>query len=332
MAVGADLNPLATFVSRAKTSLHTTYGLAEVDRWADRIYQSLNVHHSPQLEPRWERDGYLRHLGTRDAWRIRDLIAIALGDLDMIGDSSARRLARCAVLRSGQWALDMRAEIPSVEDFQLRLVSTTHQMTAVAREYTRAVRIADKRAHRIRRRRTTVLDQGLPGLSEHPAIRDRPPVRLLLTSPPYPGVYVNYHRWKVRGRKETPAPFWVVNSADGRGMAHYTMSATSADGNSPGGYFAKLAAAWSDLHELVGDTTRVVQVVGFKEPDAQLEQYLDVMTNAGFTEERFDDLATRSDGRLWRRVPGRRWWVTARQRQGVAPHTAMEVVLLHRPT
>ncbi len=47
--------------------------------------------------------------------------------------------------------------------------------------------------------------------------------KLILTSPPYPGVHVLYHRWQVDGRKETPAPFWIANKLDGAGLSHYTM-------------------------------------------------------------------------------------------------------------
>jgi hypothetical protein len=46
---------------------------------------------------------------------------------------------------------------------------------------------------------------------------------LVLTSPPYPGVHVLYHRWQVDGRKETPQPFMIANRPDGAGNSYYTM-------------------------------------------------------------------------------------------------------------
>ena len=52
--------------------------------------------------------------------------------------------------------------------------------------------------------------------------RCRPP-RLVVTSPPYPGVHVLYHRWQVDGRKEAPVPFAIVNKLDGAGSSYYTM-------------------------------------------------------------------------------------------------------------
>ena len=47
--------------------------------------------------------------------------------------------------------------------------------------------------------------------------------RLVLTSPPYPGVHVLYHRWQVDGRKEAPLPFMIANKLDGAGLSYYTM-------------------------------------------------------------------------------------------------------------
>ena len=51
-----------------------------------------------------------------------------------------------------------------------------------------------------------LLNEQLPGLAENPLATERWP-QLILTSPPYPGVYVLYHRWKIGGRRESPAPF-----------------------------------------------------------------------------------------------------------------------------
>ena len=47
--------------------------------------------------------------------------------------------------------------------------------------------------------------------------------RLIITSPPYPGVHVLYHRWQVNGRRETPAPYWIANKLDGDGGRYYSL-------------------------------------------------------------------------------------------------------------
>ena len=60
---------------------------------------------------------------------------------------------------------------------------------------------------------------GYRGLADKLREIDAPKPKLVLTSPPYPGVYVNYHRWKLRGRREIPAPYWIAGREDGNGMS-----------------------------------------------------------------------------------------------------------------
>lgn len=173
-----------------------------------------------------------------------------------------------------------------------------------------------------------MLHQGLPGVADHSSLRRHPAPKLVLTSPPYPGVYVNYHRWKVRGRLETPLPYFLAAQHDGNGLAYYTMSARS--DRSQRTYFARLETAFRDIARACDEETHVVQVVGFNDVGDHLGRYLLAMERAGFEELKLDELAVDSDGRLWRDVPGRRWWAHAGDRSEVAQHTAREVVLVHR--
>ncbi len=139
---------------------------------------------------------------------------------------------------------------------------------------------------------------------------------------------MNYHRWKVRGRKESPAPYLIANSLDGQGINHYTMSARNKD--SLRKYFEKLESAYRGIAAMMGSGTVLVQVVGFSDTSDQLPRYLASMESVGLKEVKFDQLATDDDGRLWRDVPSRRWWVAARENTATAPATGRETVLVHR--
>jgi hypothetical protein len=327
LAVGSDINELAVFVSQAKTQLHSHESLAVVRAWVKTIDSSLRLDRSAASHAEWDEAGYQRHIGGPDTWRLRHVLAQAIDSLPS-APASAHLLARCAVLRTGQWALDMRDDLPSVSDFRAKLKEAVEGMIRVAGDYTRGVRAADRHASASGLRRTRILKAAVPGLSDDERVRRYPTPRLILTSPPYPGVYVNYHRWKLRGRLETAAPYWVADRLDGHGIAHYTMGAKSDKRQDI--YFSRLQDAWKDLVQLGDDETWVVQMVGFNDADQQLPRYLDVMEAAGLREVLLPDLATDSDGRLWRDVPGRRWWVKAGDRQATAQHTSREVVLVHR--
>lgn len=323
-ALGSDLNPLAVFVSKTKTKAYTGKDLDAVRQWAERLPERTSSTEAPPDVRSWVTSGYHRNIDEPAIWGVRRLLALALKSLEGIDPPPAKNLARCAILRAGQWALDMRGEVPLDTDLRNTLVAVTRGMTDAAAAYASGIRSADSTYDAGGRRRTTVVEQALPGLAAR--IADRMPApRLILTSPPYPGVYVNYHRWKVRGRRETPAPFWIADRRDGHGMGYYTMGARS--DRTFNQYFTRLDAAMGDLRNLCGDETVVVQMVGFHDAVDHLERYLDVMARHGFVEERIGALATQPDGRLWRQVPNRRWWVQDGTR---GEHTAREVVLVHR--
>jgi hypothetical protein len=206
-------------------------------------------------------------------------------------------------------------------------MATAEAMVETASTYASAVELADATYPNPEHGRMTILEHGLPGLAER-IVGRFPAPRLVLTSPPYPGVYVNYHRWKVRGRRETPALFWIADRRDGNGLSHYTMSARAEPTLDV--YFSRLAGAFADLALLCDKGTMVVQIVGFHDPQRDLPRYLETLAAQGFSEVRLLALATREDGRLWRDVPNRRWWAQAPARAAIAPHTAQEIVLIHR--
>jgi len=76
-------------------------------------------------------------------------------------------------------------------------------------------------------REIVVINRSAAGLEDDDSLSGRPAPTLVLTSPPYPGIHVLYHRFQVDGRKEAPLPFLIANKLDGAGSSYYTMG----DGN-----------------------------------------------------------------------------------------------------
>ena len=151
-------------------------------------------------------------------------------------------------------------------------------------------------------------------------IRDAHP-KLILTSPPYPGVHVLYHRWQILGRRETPVPYWIAHLRDGHGEAYYTMGGRSAKGIS--NYFESISRVFTTIRQVVSRDTQVVQLVAFSDANSQLPLYLDAMAKAGF-EETYPDLLGGGQVRL---VPNRKWYNQQRQ----SSDASREHLLVHRP-
>lgn len=326
LAVGSDINSLSVFVSQVKTSLYRHQDLVEVLDWSRRADDWRARPSDLAIDS--EGVGVFRHVTGEALLAQRDLLLGGVAELLALESPKARALARCVLLRTAQWALDMRREVPTAEQLRNALIDNAQAMVDTARQATREYRVADAESAGAGLARCLVLHQGLPGVAAHPRLSKHPAPRLVLTSPPYPGVYVNYHRWKVRGRQETPFPYFLAGQSDGNGLAYYTMAARSDPSQRT--YFARLEEAFRDVARLCDGSTYLVQVVGFNDVEDQLDRYLETMRRAGFAEAKFDALATADDGRLWRDVPGRRWWARAGDRSSVVTHTALEVVLIHK--
>jgi hypothetical protein len=319
MSVGADINQLATFVSKVKTTILLDGDVSSLRRWTTRV-PDIKIQKARTPLDDWRSGGYLKDLESPSTWRLRVLIAEALASVEDLPSRSQQDFARCVVLRTGQWALDMRSELPTVAEFRSMLAANGNSMLEAAIEF------ADELSGNYEK--PLILDQRSPGLAARTELSSLP-ADLILTSPPYPGVYVIYHRWKLLGRREIAAPYWIANRNDGMGIANYTMGARSTP--SLDGYFERLKAAFTDVRQLCKPTALVVQIVGFNHIEEQLPRYLKTMVSCGFQEVQLPQIGTGEDDRLWRKVPGRRWWTTSTTLIDAAPSTAREVVLFHQP-
>ncbi len=123
VAIGSDLNALAAFVSRTKAAVQSDEGLQLLRQWAADLPKVMNVRKPVVVAPEWQENGYLRHLDTRDTWRLRKLVAQALTSLGPLGPGPHQDLGRVAVLRTAQWALDMRVCLPGAAEFRSRINS-----------------------------------------------------------------------------------------------------------------------------------------------------------------------------------------------------------------
>ena len=318
-SIGVDISTLATFISEVKTSLFTDAEFSFLERWATRVLSRINMRSHTVHFGEYAEAGYYRHLEGALTWRLRKAIEQALSSTLVLPRLNLEAFARCVVLRTAQWALDSRKKLPKIAEFRAMLAVNANDMLAGARALRTEVqrtKISPATVHLIR--------HATADLPELPKLQGCAAPRLVLTSPPYPGVHVLYHRWQVDGRKETPAPFWIANRLDGSGSSYYTMGDRKP--RALPGYFSRLQAALSRVAELCDERTTFVQVVAFSEPDWQLPRYLEANAAAGLREMRLPLLNGDRDGRLWRSVPNRKWHAD----QLGDTHGSQEVVLFHR--
>lgn len=318
-ALGIDISSLSAFICEAKTLLLSDQEVAAFERWMAKLPETINMHAPGCRFDGYADSGYYRNLEGREFWRFRKAIEQCLATVERLRLRGSQVLARCVVLRTAQWALDSRKSRPTIPKFKSEISKQAEAMLSAAlefRDHINGLGLAKPP-------RVVSLNRTTAGAETEDVLQEIAPPKLIVTSPPYPGIHVLYHRWQVDGRREAPAPFWIAGKLDGSGSSYYTMG----DRKNPGlqSYFDNLKATFNSVAAMSGRDTTIVQMVAFSQADWQLPRYLEVMEECGL-EEHMPWNIEDNDGRLWRDVPNRRWH--ARQKSG-SPG-AREVVLVHR--
>lgn len=314
-AVGCDINSLAVFVAKAKSTLLTRQEVVEIKHWAAAVVPRLSYHTDRSDVAHVICPTRTYNLNLPRARPAKKLIALALAAISSLSTVDAQDFARCALLNVSQWALNGRRRSPSLQEFRERLTATTLDMLNAMSLLDLAISSGEEM------HRPVLIHDSAENLQRHSPLSERGNLAdLVVTSPPYPGVHILYHRWQVDGRRETPAPYWIANQLDGQGAAHYNFGGrkqvTLDD------YFSMSLRTMKAVRAAMRGGATIVQMVAFSEPSSQVRRYLETMRAAGFSEAR--DLAGRL-ARTWRDVPGRAWHATLNGRSA----SSRELVLVH---
>ena len=309
--VGNDLNSLAVFIAEAKITALSDNEEAAVRDWADYAIPTFGYHRDRSEVEAFIDLSKTTNMNLPKARFIKKGVAAALASITELPGSAARRLAKCALLQTGQWALDGRIRHTSLSEFRSRLAHTAKEMLASLKLFVSAAHASGGSAK--------LLNMDAASLDKQPMFANtRKRAALVITSPPYPGVHVLYHRWQVDGRRETPAPYWIAGCNDGQGASFYNFGdrrQAAADN-----YFRTSLATLHAIRAVMRDGGHMVQMVAFNKADEQLPRYLENMKVAGFCE------VPGGDSRIWRQVPQRKWHATFIGKTDAAN----EVVLVHR--
>lgn len=317
-SIGSDISPLACFITEVKTTFLNDNDYLTIFAWLEETLPKINLRREGKRDSEWLEDGYQRHL----PWNIRKSIELIIIELENLPLLSQQKLARCALLSSAQKGLDCTRTFPSASEFRQVFSETITSLIQDLRDFCQAV--SEKNySEEIVRICLNVSATELYSELWTPAITKKP--KLIVTSPPYPAVHVLYHRWQIKGRKETPTPFWIVNERDGNGGSFYTMGSRTPTGIN--NYFKTIEDSYTSLHNIIDDDAIVVQLIAFSDIETQLPLYLAAMERAGYQEVESNwDLSGQSDGRLWRQVPSRKWYATAKG----ATASSRELLLIHQ--
>jgi hypothetical protein len=322
--IGTDVNSLAFFVSKVKTTLYTNTDITVAREWVERAQTELKLTKTPDRPKTWISQGYQRNISGRTTWPIRKTIEIALADLETNYNKRQQEFIRCLLLKTTQWAIDCRKHHPSAHEFRKQLIVHAEGMIKGALSLREELCKLKHQSCSEKQLSPDCLQMSVQEIVQpfNNLFPNAP--KLILTSPPYPGVHVLYHRWQVHGRKETPAPYWIANCLDGNGAAFYTFGNRQQKNLTD--YFENMKKCYKALSAVAQKGTWLVQLVAFSEPGWQLHLFLEILEECGFSEVLLEGHPSIIGGRCWRTVPNRKFYA---DHKGDTP-SSKEVLLVHR--
>ena len=323
-AIGIDISSLATFVSSTKTTLLSGNDRKSLDKWAESLPNQILINKRPKTTCSESDIAYQRNLDNPKAWRIRKGIKLGLETLQLLNNARQEQFARCVLLKTAQWALDGRKEIPSIVAFRDALTKHYQEMRKGELDLSQSAKLSSNHNVYTARHAIKCLHRSVIGIETESSINMAGAPRLILTSPPYPGIHVLYHRWQIGGGRESPTPFWIANKLDGSGESFYTLGHRKQKDLS--NYFSQISDAFQSLAEISSPATVVIQMVSFSQPEWQLPKYLEAMEDAGFCEIPAFLSNSYMPERIWRDVPHRKWHANIKGKT----EGSREVVLFHR--
>lgn len=312
-AVGVDINSLAAFITEVKTTRLTKKDLSTLVNWFEGIQNKLCLGVKINCHRDWYEAGYFKNISGPETWRYQKLLQIAIDKTTSLPNQRTSNFARCVILRTAQLALDGKKDIPPISVFRNNLKKNFTQMIEDISAISALVNYGQDK------RNIKVVNTSAANIHKERIFKKTGAPKLILTSPPYPGVHVLYHRWQVRGRRETAAPYWIANKLDGDGERYYTLG--NRHEKELKGYYGNLKTTFDSIAKIVDETTLIVQMVAFSKPAWQLPKYLEVMAQCGLAE-----ILLKGSERIWRNVPNRKWHAQLQTSRSAS----REVVLFHK--
>jgi len=311
--VGTDINSLSVFVTVAKTTFLSNRESTAIKKWATAIVPELRCT-GRESTASSTNSRIPRNMNLSRARWLRKLIDQALTTADnALPTGNSKRFARCVLLNVGQWSLNGRKHPVTTGQLRAKIARRALDMLAAHDSLADTIACGGQLVSKPTLRLMDAESVDVRGITDSTG-----PVDLVVTSPPYPGVHMLYHRWQVDGRKETDAPYWITGTRDGQGSSFYNFADRRRSAERQ--YYERALRAFGAIRQVMRSGAMLAQLVAFSDPERQLPRYIRMLRSAGFSEAR--NLGRR---RVWRPVPSRNWHASGK---GDIP-SSREVFLLH---
>ena len=310
--IGIDLNPIASFVSKVKTTKLSKKQLIEIEKWAETM--TNKIHYKLKADIFTKKALKLinfKALGRREILNLKRIIKSAsfyLKNLKKIKNKKKKDFLKLLLLRCLHSTLHDKRPIADFHVFRRKIRSNSLDMSQGMQDYP----INSKLKFRLYNKSASSCDK----IKELKTKK----VKLILTSPPYPGINIPYARWQIHGRRNTTLPYLVLGFKIPENKSIFNFQ--NPRNQNLNIYFDTMKRIFTSLRKISSKKTILLQLVAFNNEKGVFKKYLKTMNECGFKE-----IKLKQNGHIWRKVPSRSW--QARYVKGDIP-TANEVLLAHK--
>ena len=319
--IGIDLNYISFFVSKVKTTILKLEQREFVEKWIIKF--------DKKLKNRIVLDKFTKKalslinykgLGKGQIYRLKLILngcSYFLKNLKKVKNKNVNNLLRLLILRSMQSTLHNKRPICEFETFKQKIKSNCLDMLDGMNEFETNIKLNSNK--RIIHNSTMYNKCASKSLSNKYLKKKK--TKLIITSPPYPGINVYYGTWQIHGRRNTSLPYLILgmDRPVNRSILNFQHPKTK----DLKIYFKTMEKIFSSLYKASNKKTLLMQLVAFNKLDGILDEYLATMKKCGFKE-----IQLNGKKRIWRDVPSRSWQSTYAKKD--LP-SSKEVLLLHKP-
>ena len=314
--IGIDLNPIAAFVTRVKTAKLSEKNINKIESWAYLMSETLDykLKKNDKFTEKALSLINFKGLGKKEIFNLKTIIkgsSFYLQRLKKIKNKKENDFLRLLLLRCLHSTLHDKRPIADFHVFKAKIRSNSLDMLGGMNDL-------DK--YLVNSRNKFKLYNKCSSKTHKVKELKSKKAKLVVTSPPYPGINIPYARWQIHGRRNTTLPYLVLGFDIPENKSIFNFQ--NPRNTNLNIYFNTMKKIFSALRKISSKKSIVLQLVAFNREKGVFKKYLKTMNECGFKE-----VNLKPKGHVWRKVPSRSW--QARYVKGDIP-TANEVLLAHK--
>jgi DNA modification methylase len=302
---GIDVNPLSVLVSKVKTTILSYKKIIFIKKFNEKI---VNTKINFKSKRRKNHSNLSHYFNTKNFSNeeIRKINQIKAGleqyhfASNKIKDVTVRNFLTCLLLRTTKNILDNVRPIGSFKKFKLDLVNNCNRMLSDMVDFEKELEI--NKSIYGSHNKVKILKSDILKLRKINSLK-KGKIKLILTSPPYPGINISYNRWQLHGRRDTKLPYWIMNT---KAPVFTKLNYKHGKKRELNDYYQNMTKVFRNLRPYCSSNCLIVKLLSFRNKIKEFRMYREAMDKAGLEEIK---ILKKGDGRLWRTVPKRRWQV-----------------------